>query len=196
MSSRPGSRKKKNIRAIILVAALLVGAAITVARQRRPSFLPPGLRLNAYVTTQDGNVNVIDLVNLRSVASVPVGPALPGLREHPTRPEIWGVSTQDGYVFVLGALADQVIARIPVGPAPYALEFSPDGSIVYTTSSGSDRIVAINAETHAVVGSAQNGRPPVLARLAPDKKTLVVLNHDDATLGVYDASTLAHTATI
>ena len=174
------TRPRKNIRAIILVATLLIGAAIIVAREHRPSFLRPGLRLNAYVSTQDGTVNVIDLVNLRSVARVQVGPALSGLREHPTRPEIWGVSTQGGYVFVLGAYPNQIIARIPVGPAPYALEFSPDGSIVYTTASGSDRIVAIDAETHAIVGNAPTGRHPVLARLAPDKKTLVVLNHDDA----------------
>ena len=94
--------RRKNIRVIILCAALLIGAAIIIAREHRPSFLRPGLRLNAYVTTQDGEVNVIDLVNFRSVARIPVGPALSGLREHPTRPEIWGVSTQDGYVFVLG----------------------------------------------------------------------------------------------
>src|ERR1700733_7737606 len=160
--------RRKNIRVILLCAVLLFGALIIIAREHRPSFLRPGLRLNAYVTTQDGEVNVIDLVNLRPVSHISVGPALSGLREHPTRPEVWGVSTQDGYVFVLGAYPNQLIARIPVGPAPYALEFSPDGSIVYTTSSGSDRIIAINAETHAIVASAQTGRHPVLARLAPD----------------------------
>ncbi len=167
------TRRRKNVRAIILVAALLIGAAIIVAREHGPSFLRPGLRLNAYVTTQDGNVNVIDLVNLRSVARVQVGPALSGLREHPTRPggESGESGTQDGYkFFVLGAYPNQVIARIPVGPAPYALEFSPDGSIVYTTSSGSDRIVAINAETHAIIGNAPTGRHPVLARLAAPRQ--------------------------
>ena len=132
--------RRKNIRVIILVAALLVGAAIIIAREHRPSFLRPGLRLNAYVTTQDGNVNVIDLVNLRSIARVQVGPALSGLREHPTRPEVWGVSTQDGYVFVLGAYPNQVIARIPVGPAPYALEFSPDGSLEIGRASCRERV--------------------------------------------------------
>src|SRR6202000_2434193 len=53
-----------------------------------------------------------------------------------------------------------------------------------------------NPDTPAICGNAPPGRHPVLARLAPDKKTLVVLNHDDATLGVYDASNLAHIATI
>src|SRR5580704_1077839 len=148
------TRRRKNPRVIVLTVGLLAGALALLAREHRPSFLRPGLRLNAYITTADGNVSVVDLVRLRAVARIPVGPALSGLREHPARPEIWGVSTQDGYVFVLDTHPNQVIARIPVGPAPYALEFSPDGSIVYTTSSGSDRIVAINAETHAVVGSA------------------------------------------
>ena len=129
--------RRKNPRVIVLAIVLLVGAIALVAREHRPSFLRPGVRLNAYVTTLDGNVSVVDLVRLRATARIPVGPALSGLREHPTRPEVWGVSTQGGYVFVLDAHSNQVTARIPVGSLPYAMEFSADGSRIsfsYTTS--------------------------------------------------------------
>ena len=132
------TRRRKNPRVIVLTVGLLVGAIALLAREHRPSFLRPGLRLNAYITTADGNVGVVDLVRLRAVARIPVGPALSGLREHPTRPEIWGVSTQGGYVFVLDSRSNQITARISVGAAPFALEFSADGNRIYTTSSGTD----------------------------------------------------------
>ena len=64
------TRPRKNLRVMILAGVLLLSAVILLAREHRPSFLRPGLRLNAYVTTQDGNVNVIDLVKLRSVAKM------------------------------------------------------------------------------------------------------------------------------
>ncbi len=134
------TRSRKNPRVIVLTITLLVGAIALVAREHRPSFLRPGLRLNAYISTLDGNVSVVDLVRLRAVARVPIGPALSGLREHPTRPEVWGLSTQGGYVFVLDARSNQVAARIPVGPLPYAVEFSADGNRIYTTSSGSNTL--------------------------------------------------------
>ena len=81
------TRRRKNPRIVVLAIALLVGAIALIAREHRPSFLRPGLRLNAYVTSADGNISVIDLVRLRAVSRVPVGPALSGLREHPARPE-------------------------------------------------------------------------------------------------------------
>src|ERR1700738_5323732 len=118
------TRRRKNPRAVIITIGLLVGAIALLAREHRPSFLRPGLHLNAYITTADGNVSIVDLVRLRSIARIPVGPALSGLREHPTRPEVWGVSTQGGYVFVLDSRSNQVTARIPGGEAPFAVGFS------------------------------------------------------------------------
>src|SRR6266478_5335478 len=60
----------RNARVIALTAVLLVGAATLLLREPRVSFLRPGLRLNAYVSTADGSVAVVDLVRLRAVARV------------------------------------------------------------------------------------------------------------------------------
>src|SRR6266481_3182315 len=132
----------RNARVIALTAVLLVGAATLLLREPRVSFLRPGLRLNAYVSTADGSVAVVDLVRLRAVARVSVGPGLSGTREHPTRAEVWGVSSQGGYGWVLNTRVNQVAARVPVGAMPYALDFSPDRARVYTAASGSDTVVA------------------------------------------------------
>src|SRR5690242_8595660 len=163
-------------RAVIVAAALLVGAIVLIAREHRPSFLRPGLRLNAYVATADGNLTVVDLVRLRAINRIAAGPGLAGVREHPTRPEVWGVSSQGGYAWVLDAPSNRIVAQIPVGPLPYALDFSADGGRVYVTSSGSDSVVAIDAKSHAIVARASTGHEPYLARATPDGKTVVVVN--------------------
>jgi YVTN family beta-propeller protein len=183
-------------RVLILAIALLVGAIVLIAREHRPSFLRPGLKLNAYVATPDGNLTVVDLVGLRVVNRIAVGPALAGVREHPTRPEIWGVSSQGGYLWVLDAPSNQIAARIQLGPLPYALDFSADGSRVYTTSSGSDTLFAVNAQTRSIAARAHTGHEPVVSRVTPDDKTVLVLNHGDATIGIHDADTLVRRATV
>src|SRR6266436_178138 len=146
--------RPKNFRTYFLVAVLGISGLIVLLREHRPSFLRPDLHLCAYVTTADGSVTVVDLVRLKAVARIAVGPGLSGMREHPSRPEIFGVSTTGGYVWVLDPRANhftgQVTARIAVGPLPYSLDFSPDGNRVYTTASGNNTLVVIDAARFSV----------------------------------------------
>src|SRR5713101_8296114 len=167
----------RNARAVALTAVLLVGAAILLLREPRVSFLRPGLQLNAYVSTADGSVAVVDLVRLRAVARVGVGPGLSGMREHPTRAEVWGVSSQGGYLWVLNARVNQVVARVPVGAMPYALG-------------------ALDCQTHALVARGRTDHEPVLARATPDGKSVLVVNRRDATLGIHDAATLSQRGSV
>src|SRR5258706_801845 len=141
--------RPKNFRVYFLLAALAIGGIVLLLREHRPSFLRPDLHLSAYVTTADGNVTVVDLVKLKPVARIPVGPGLSGMREHPTRPEVFGVSPTRGYVWILDPRINQVAARIAVGPLPYALHFSPDGNRIYSTAPGSNisRPIATNCRS-------------------------------------------------
>ncbi len=80
----PNVSRPKNFRVYFLLAALALGGLILLLREHRPSFLRPGLRLYAYVTTADGSVTVVDLVKLKTFSHMYVGPGLSGLREHPS----------------------------------------------------------------------------------------------------------------
>jgi YVTN family beta-propeller protein len=192
--------RPKNFRAYFLLAALAISGLVVLLREHRPSFLRPDLHLCAYVTTADGNVTVVDLVRLKAVARIAVGSGLSGMREHPTRPEIFGVSSTGGYVWILDPRSNQftgqVTERIAVGPLPYALDFSPDGNRIYTTASGNDALVAIDVRRRVVIGRAATGREPVLAHAAPDGKTVLVVNRRDGTLGIHDAATLVQRASV
>ena len=190
-------RRAFNFR-LIVVAALLIGfAAREIALEQRPSFLRPGLKLCAYVANAaDGTVSVVDLVGLSVRATISVGPSPSGLRTHPTRPEIWGVSTGGGYVWVLDAATDRIVARVSVGALPFALDFSPDGRTAFVTASGADSVLAIDCASRQITARARTGKRPLLARAAPDGKSLIVMNRDDATLQVFDPATLVLHATI
>jgi YVTN family beta-propeller protein len=190
-------RRALNFR-LIFIAVVLIGLVTReIVLERGPSFLRPGLKLCAYVSNfGDGTVSVVDLVKLAVRATVPVGPTPSGLRTHPTRREIWGVSTDGGYVWVLDAATDSVVARIPVGASPFALDFSPDGRRAYVAASGADTIVAIDCASRQVVTRARTGKRPWLARATPDGKSVAVINRDDATLQVFDAASLSLRATI
>jgi YVTN family beta-propeller protein len=187
--------RPKNFRVYFLLAALAIAGLVVLLREHRPSFLRPDLHLSAYVTTADGNLTVVDLVKLKAVARIAVGPGLSGMREHPTRPEVFGVSTTGGYVWILDPRANhftgQVTARIPVGPLPYALDFSPDGNRIYTTASGNNTLLAIDVRSRAIVARSATGREPVLAHVTPDGKSVLVVNRRDGSLGIHDATTLA-----
>ena len=112
----------------VFIAALLAAlGTVEVARELRPSFLRPGLHLFAYVgNTADGTLTAVDLVKLAPAATISVGAEPSGIRAHPTRKEIWGVSSTGGYAWGLDVTTNQVVAHIPVGTAPFSLVFSPD----------------------------------------------------------------------
>ena len=197
--------RRFNLRLILLLLLLALGAARQIAKENRPSLLRPGLRMRAYVTnrgdgsaslTTGGTLTIVDLVTLGVVKSVGVGPEPSGVRAHPSRDEIWGVSTGGGFVWVLDVRNEQVVARIEVGAQPFAVDFSPDGSRAYVAASGSGTVVAIDCARREVVGRARVGRRPWIARASPDGKLLVVPNRDDNTVALLDAPTLAIVATI
>jgi YVTN family beta-propeller protein len=190
-------RRALNFRLIFIAVALIALVAREIALEQRPSFLRPGLKLCAYVANVgDGTVSVVDLVSLAVRATVPVGATPAGLRTHPTRAEIWGVSTDGGIVWVLDAKTDRVVTRISVGASPLALDFSPDGRRAYVTASGADSLVAIDCASRQILGRVRTGKRPLMARVTPDGKTVAVVNRDDATLQIFDASTLTLRATI
>ncbi|MBZ5529254.1 MAG: YncE family protein, partial [Acidobacteriia bacterium] len=143
-------KRHNHFRVYFLLTVLLVAGLVVLLREHRPSFLRPGLRLNAYVSTDDGSVTVMDLVRLRVETRVAVGPAISGLVEHPTRAEVWGVSTAGGYVWILDAKTNQIAARIPVGASPYAVAFSADGARAYVSAAGGEALLVIDCATRQI----------------------------------------------
>jgi YVTN family beta-propeller protein len=186
----------KSFRVYFVLSVLLALLIVILLREHRPSFLRPDLHLNAYISTADGSVTILDLANLRILQKIAVGSGIADMREHAKRPEIWGVCSTDGYLWVLDGRTSQISWRIPVGPLPFSLDFSPAGDRVYTTSSASDQLLAIDVSSRSIIGRAKTGAEPVQARATADKKFILVVNRRAATLGIHDAATLQQRAAV
>src|SRR5271170_2558577 len=144
---------RPNYRVAIPIAILALIGIRLIWIEQLPAYLRPGLHLNAYVAnTADGTISAIDLVKLAPIATIPVGADPSGLRAHPTRDEIWGVSSAAGVAWVLDTHTNSIVARIPTGADPFALDFSPDGKRAYVAASGANAIVAIDCATRQIVG--------------------------------------------
>ena len=112
--------RRLNYRLLITAILIIASATVEIVRERRPSFLRPGLRLYAFVgNAGDGTVSVVDLIRVSKIATIAVGPTPSGLRAHPKFNQIWGVSTDGGYVFVIDSATGQILAHIPVGQSPF-----------------------------------------------------------------------------
>jgi YVTN family beta-propeller protein len=189
--------RRLNHRLLFILAIVFLYGAVKVRSEHRPFFLRPGLRLLAYVSNVgDGTVSAVDLVQLAVTSTIAVGPAPSGIRAHPTRAEIWGVSSEGGFIWVVDARSNSVAARIQTGGSPFAIDFSPDGKHAYVAASGTRTVFAIHCETRQVIGQARVGRRPWLARVSRNGKLVVVSNRDDSTVTVLDGKTLAVLATI
>src|SRR5580704_5200960 len=157
-----------NYRLIALLLFLAAFGIREIMMDQQPSFLRPGLHLFAYIgNTKDGTVTAVDLIKLSPMATVAVGAGPSGIRAHPSRKEIWGLSSVAGYVWVLDVETNQIVARIPVGPDPYALDFSPDGLRAYVAASGSNTVVEIDCGLRKIIAHTHTGRRPWIARVSP-----------------------------
>ena len=107
-------KQTKYVRVAVLIAVLAAIAGWQIGREYRPPVLKAGVRLYAYIANAgDGSVSVVDLVALKAIATIPVGPIPSGLRVLNQRKEVWGVSSSSslsslpsgdgGYAWVISA---------------------------------------------------------------------------------------------
>jgi YVTN family beta-propeller protein len=186
-----------NPRLLVAVALVFALAVWVLAREQRPSLLRPDLRLHAYVAnTGNGTLSIVDLPSLAVINTIEVGPRPSGVRAHPTRDEIWGVSSTGGYAWVVDARQGSVTARIPVGEGAYALDFSPDGRRAFVAASRSGFVTAIDCETKQVRRTMALGQEPWLVRVTPDGHMLAVPQRAAGRLALLEAETLATLAII
>ncbi len=181
-----------NKRLLIALILLFVGAARQIAHERSIPVLRPGLHLYAYVAnTRESSVTVVDLVALAARGQIVVGPSPSGIRAHPRRDEVWGVSTDAGMAWIIDVRRNAVVAQIPVGAAPFALEFSPDGRRAYVAASGAGTVSAIDCALRSIVARARIAGRPWLVRATPDGKMLLVSRRGNNSLALLDSATLA-----
>ena len=178
-----------------LIALLLILGAFGFARSCRssnhPSSVPVFISLAYIGNTKDGTLTAIDLIKLSPVATVTVGAGPSGIRAHPTRKEIWGLSSAAGYVWVLNVETNQIVARIPVGHRSLRARFFS------RWIAGLRRCVRLQYSSRNRLRFTKDYRAythrttTMDARVSPSGKLLLVSNREDSTVSLLDASSLA-----
>ena len=136
----------------------------------------------------DGTVTVIDLLNQKTAATVPVGQKLEG-----------GALTRDGvsYLAASGGTnevayvntgAYEVTARVAegVGPRPFSVAVTLDGRYGLINNSGGDTLSILDVAGRRILGRLKVGKQPIVVRMHPDGRRVLVANEVSDSLNVIE----------
>ena len=168
---------------LALTLACLLGPASTRAQ-------------NAYITSLNNTVSVIDTATDTISATIPVGLAPEGVAVSPDGSKVYVTNLNSNTVSVIDTATDTVNATIPVGLAPFGVAVSPDGSKVYVTHNESSTISVIDTATNTVSATITVGPNPLGVAVTPDGSKVYVANESANTVSVIDTATNTVIATI
>lgn len=159
-------------------------------RKHFPKY-PANLREYAWVTNGGGrSVTVLDLLNMRTAATIPVGDRPAAVAVNPTKNEVYVANAGSGTVSVLSAAENRVEATIGVHREPASIDVDAAGQRAYVANSGSNNVSVIDLEKRREVAAVGVGESPAEAKISPDGKTLLVTNRGGGSVTVIDAHDL------
>ncbi|HEX6588170.1 MAG TPA: hypothetical protein VF039_04030 [Longimicrobiales bacterium] len=115
-------------------------------------------------------VTELDLVNRRTVRSIPVPTQPEGVAVTPDGSEVWVGSNATGAVTVISTESWSVIATLNETRFPYRLTASPDGRRMAIVDGMGGKLVIADVASHAVVGTIALPDPRGVA-IAPDSRS-------------------------
>ncbi|MFZ0631404.1 MAG: YncE family protein [Acidobacteriaceae bacterium] len=159
-------------------------------RKHFPKY-PENFREYAWVTNGGGrSVTVLDLLNMRTAATIPVGDRPVAVAVNPAKDEVYVANAGSGTVSVLSAAENRVTSTIGVDREPVSIDVDEDGRRAYVANAGSNNVSVIDLEKRRQVAAVGVGESPADAKISPDGNTLVVTNRAGGSVTVIDARDL------
>src|SRR5580693_5341494 len=169
--------RRLNYRLLIPAILIVASATVEIARERRPSFLRPDLRLYAFVgNAGDGTVSVVDLIRVSKIATIAVGPTPSGLRAHPKFNQVWGVSTEGGSasLVAIDCRTGQIVGRARTGKRPWLARVTPDGKQIVVPNRDDSTVQIFDAATLASLAIIGVAAHPEQVAILPDDSVAFV----------------------
>lgn len=174
-----------------LACGLLLPLLLAGCRRRHFPHYPSDFREYAWVTNGGGNsVTALDLVNMQTAATIPVGVNPTALAVNPARDEVYIVNSGSASVSVIDAVTNRVAATIPVHRDPVSVDVARDGDRAYVANAGSNNVSVLDLTRRREIAAVGVGESPATARIAPDGNTLVVANRRGSSVSIVDARSL------
>ena len=171
----------------MLLPLLLLGGC---RRKHFPRY-PSNFREYAWVTNGGGNsVTVLDLVNMTTAATIPVGADPAAIAVNPRRREVYVANSGSGTVSVIDAVTNRVTATIGVHRDPSSIDVSDDGERAWVANAGSNNVSVLDLQKRREIAAVGVGESPDALRVAPNGRTVVVANRSSGSVSVIDVKTL------
>ncbi len=177
-----------------LLVCLLASGALLPAGCRHRGFphYPSNFREYAWVTDGGGNsVTVLDLINMVSAKTIPVGADPVAVGVNPKTDEVYVANSGSGTVSVIDAVANRVTATIAVHRQPVSIDVNAEGTRAWVANSGSNNVSEIDLRSGREIATVGVGESPAAARISPDGNSLVVTNRGANSVSIVDVPTLA-----
>lgn len=150
----------------------------------------------AYVTSGDGNLVVMDLLDNRVLCTVPVGLEPQGVAVNSVTGLIYVANSGDGTVSVVDGANCRLMDTVSGLARPYGLVVDEMGDRVYVSDGEADCLVVIDGETSEVVHRVPVGSYPGAVAIGPEHDRLYVANAGNGTVSVIEGTSLEVISTI
>lgn len=194
MTYRPQEAQASNRYRRRLLPCLSACAVLLLAGCRHRGFprYPSDFREYAWVTDGGSNaVTVLDLINMVSAKTVPVGADPVAVAVNPKSNDVYVVNSGSGTVSVIDAATNRVTATVAVHRQPVSIDVNAEGTRAYVANAGSNNVSVLDLGSLREIATIGVGESPAMARISPDGDTLVVTNRGGNSASVIDARSLA-----
>ena len=180
---------------LIDTATNTIAQTITISDEIFPdglAFSPNGKL--AYITTDSGNVVVLDTRSHAVIATIPVGTGQHHLAVTPDGGRVYVVSLDSDNVSVIDATTNQVIGTVAVGNRPEGIAITPDGRRAYVASfvnAFNGRLDVVDTTTNTVtkIISLNGINGPNEIGITPDGTRAYVTFHSDRAVSMIAIAT-------
>ena len=183
------------------LAALVVVAAVpaALADGPQPAVDPAssGPSPQAYVVGRAGQLQVVDTVKGKVLATARTGGRTTGVAVAPDGRVVYVVNGWTGVISAVDPRSGAVVGRLDTGIQLAQAVMTPDGNRLYVTgSSGGGVIAVVDPRTFTLAALIRVGGQAQGIAISPDGRLLYVAGTQDGTVTVVDALTLTRQATI
>ncbi|HEX6340374.1 YncE family protein [Umezawaea sp.] len=183
-----------------LAAAFVVSAAPAALSEGPPPAVEPassGASPQAYVIGRSGQVQVVDTVRGRVLATARTGGRATGVAVAPDGHLVYVVNGWTGVISAVDPKTGAVVDRLSTGIQLAQAVMTPDGARLYVTGSSDGGVVAVvDPATFHLTALIRVGGQVRGITMSPDGRLLYVAGSQDGAVTVVDALTLTKQATI
>ncbi len=151
--------------------------------------LPDASKIYVTNKTDKPFISVIDLKSKKIVDRIPAPNGTEGVAVSPDGKRVVVMETQQAAMLVIDPATDKIVDRIPIKGQTrgYKVYYSPDGKKLINMSIAEDVISVFDpANLHKEPITVAVGKDPMGFAFSADGRTLLVANHGDGSVSVFD----------